>query len=57
MQEDDIEEKILHFGIPDQALTPEQMKVFDEVGRQVMKDNAILPPDKAPLRIKITVLK
>ncbi|MBZ0188010.1 MAG: hypothetical protein K8F91_17315 [Candidatus Obscuribacterales bacterium] len=57
MQRSQIDEKILHFGIPDGALTPQQIKVFEDVGRQVLKDNAALPPDKPPLKIKVTVLK
>ncbi len=57
IKKDDIDQKILHFGIPDRALTPEQMKVFEDLGRQVLKDNALLPPDQVPLKIKVTVLK
>jgi len=52
-----IDEKILHFGIPDGALTPQQVKVFEEIGRDVIKYNESLPVDKPPLKIKVTVLK
>ncbi len=57
MKKDQIEQKILHLGIPDGALTSQQVKVLEDLGRQVMKSNLSLPPDKAPLKIKVTVLK
>lgn len=57
IRKDDIDQKILHFGIPDGALTPQQIKVLEDLGRQVLKDNALLPPDQVPLKIKVTVLK
>ncbi len=57
MNKSAIDEKILHFGVPDGALTPQQVKVFEDVGRDVMKYNQSLPVDKPPLKIKVTVLK
>jgi hypothetical protein len=55
--EDQIEQKILHLGIPDGSLTVEQVRVLEDIGRSVMKYNAGLPVDKAPLTFKVTVLK
>lgn len=55
--QDQIEEKIIHLGIPEGALNPDQVKVLEEVGRGVMKYNQSLPVDKAPIKIKVTVLQ
>jgi|GEM_PF-1590834 len=57
MKKDQIDQKVLHLGIPDGALTAQQIEVLEDLGRQVMKNNLSLPPDKAPLKIKVTVLK
>ncbi len=57
MKKDQIDQKVLHLGIPDGALTTQQTEVLEDLGRQVMKNNLSLPPDKAPLKIKVTVLK
>lgn len=55
--QDQIEEKVIHLGIPEGALNPDQVKVLEEVGRGVMKYNQSLPVDKAPIKIKVTVLQ
>ena len=57
MQEQEIDQKILHIGIKDGAMTPEQKAVFEKVGKQIQEYNAALPVGKAPLKLKVTVVK
>jgi hypothetical protein len=57
MSKHQIDLKVLHFGIPDGALSSDQLKVFEDVGRRIMHYNSSLPVDKAPIKLKVTVLK
>ena len=52
-----IEEKILHIGIPDGAISPDQIEALENVGKRVAQYNENLPLGKAPIKIKVTVLK
>ena len=45
---DDIEQKILHVGIPDQSMTEEQKKAFEEVGKRARS---------LGIKMKVTVIK
>lgn len=52
-----VQEKILHIGIKDGSMTAEQKAVFDKVGKQVQDYNDKLLPGKAPITLKVTVVK
>ncbi|MCC7531927.1 MAG: hypothetical protein IT342_25720 [Candidatus Melainabacteria bacterium] len=55
--EQDIEQKILHVGIRDNSTTAQQKEVFEKIGKEVQDYNAHLPFSKAPLKLKVTVVK
>jgi len=55
--EDEIECKILHIGVKDGSMTAEQRAVFEKVGKQVRDYNENLPMGKAPIKLKVTVVK
>ncbi len=55
--EDEIENKILHIGINDRVMTAEQKAVFEKVGKSVQQYNENLPAGKAPIKLKVTVVK
>lgn len=57
LRERQIQEKILHIGIPDGALTSQQVNVLENIGKQLMGYNKSLSFGKAPIRIKVTVLQ
>jgi len=55
--EDDIQSKILHIGISDGSMTAEQKAVFEKVGKAVQDYNENLPMGKAPIKLKVTIVK
>ncbi|TXH03397.1 MAG: hypothetical protein E6R05_03145 [Candidatus Moraniibacteriota bacterium] len=57
MQQQEIEQKILHIGIKNGSISEEQKEVFEKVGRQIQQYNANLPIGKAPIKLKVTVVK
>ena len=57
MLEKQIEEKLLHLGIPDGSLNEAQIAVLNKIGKQVMQYNANLRFGEMPIKIKVTVLK
>lgn len=57
LREDRIESKILHVGINDGSMTAEQKAVFEKVGKAVQNYNENLPAGKAPIKLKVTVVK
>lgn len=57
MREPQIYEKVLHLGIKNGAMTEEQKAVFEKVGKAIQKYNDALPPGKAPITLKVTVVK
>lgn len=57
LQERRIQEKKLHIGIPDGALSDSQKNVLEKLGKQVMNYNATRPLDKAPIKLEVTVLQ
>jgi hypothetical protein len=57
IQEDEIDEKVLHIGIPDGAISTRQVASLESIGKAVMEYNATKPFDKAPIRIEVTILK
>jgi hypothetical protein len=57
LQEDEIDEKVLHIGIPDGAITETQVASLESLGKAVMQYNSTKPFDSAPIRIEVTILK
>ena len=57
MNERQIQEKILHFGIQDNVMTAEQKSIFEKVGKAIQQYNDTLPPGKAPIVLKVTVVR
>ncbi|MBI1271046.1 hypothetical protein GC174_11500 [bacterium] len=57
MKEQEIDQKILHIGIKDSSMTEQQRDVFENIGKQILEYNDVLPIGKAPLRLKVTVVK
>ena len=57
MQEYEIEQKVLHIGIRDGSMTPQQREIFEKIGMQIQRYNEALPVYKAPLKLKVTVVK
>jgi hypothetical protein len=55
--EDDIQSKILHIGISDGSMTAEQKAVFEKVGKAVQDYNENLPLGKAPIKLKVTIVR
>lgn len=52
-----INEKVLHIGIRDGSITNAQREVFEKLGKGIQEYNKKLPFNKAPLKIKVTVVK
>ncbi len=57
MQQQEIEQKILHIGIKNGSITEPQKEVFEKIGKQIQQYNADLPVGKAPIKLKVTVVK
>jgi hypothetical protein len=57
MRVQQIDERILHVGIKNGSMTPEQKAVFEKVGKAIQEYNANLPVGKAPITLKVTVVE
>ncbi|HMY52337.1 MAG TPA: hypothetical protein PK671_05265, partial [Candidatus Obscuribacter sp.] len=57
LREAEIDQKVLHIGIPDGAISDEQIKVLEKIGKQVQEYNSIKPIRKAPIQIEVTILE
>jgi hypothetical protein len=57
LRERQISEKVLHLGIPDNALNSKQIAVLENIGKRLVQYNEQLPFGRAPIKIKVTVLK
>lgn len=56
LTEEKINKKVLHIGIQADVITPEQILVFEKVGKQIQVYNENLPMGKAPIKLKVTVV-
>lgn len=56
-QDDEIYQKVLHIGIPNDAISKAQVAALERIGAEVMQYNATKPFDKAPIQIEVTILK
>lgn len=57
MQQQEIEQKILHIGIKNGSMSDSQKEVFEKIGKQILQYNADLPIGKAPIKLRVTVVK
>lgn len=57
IRERQIDQKVVHIGIPDGALSAAQIAALERVGKQVVEYNSKKSFRKAPIQIEVTILK